>query len=47
MGNFTGAISALMQNACDFINSNLNKAAAFIHAGPCTGKCYKFPFFDK
>ena len=34
-----------MQNARDFIHSNLNKATAFIHAGPRAGKCYKFLFF--
>ena len=47
MENFAGAIGALddnlMQNALDF-HSNLNKAAAFIHAGLRAGKCYKFLF---
>ena len=52
MENFARVIGAqdeysifnLMQNALD---SNLNKAAAFIHAGPRAGKCYKFLLFDK
>ena len=50
MENFAGAIGAPDEYLI-FLNakrsrfySNLNKAATFIHAGPCVGKCYKFLF---
>ena len=50
MENFARVIGALdeysifnlMQNALDF---KLDKAAAFIHAGPRAGKCYRFLFW--
>ena len=40
MENFAGVIGALDEYSfLSRFHSNLNKAAAFIHAGPRAGKC--------
>ena len=52
MENFAAAIGALYEYSIfgfdakrSRFHSNLNEAAAFIHAGPHAGKCYKFLCF--